>query len=103
MQDSAGILNNFSTRVRQLILRLDELKKENTELKELAEQHQNEINELKDQLNLKQNQYNAMMMAKMIEITDGDIEASRKRVQKLIRSVNKCISLVNGDEDEGID
>jgi hypothetical protein len=44
-----------------------------------------------------------MMMAKMIEITDGDIEASRKRVQKLIRSVNKCISLVNGDEDEGID
>lgn len=103
MQDSASILNVFSTRVRQLILKLDELKKENSELKELAEQRQNEINELKDQLDLKQNQYNAMMMAKMIEINDGDIETSRKRVQKLIRSVNKCISLVSGDEDEDID
>ena len=44
-----------------------------------------------------------MMMAKMIDITDGDIEASRKRVQKLIRSVNKCIALLNGNEEEGND
>jgi hypothetical protein len=40
------------------------------------------------------------MMAKMIQISDEDIETSRKRVQKLIRTVNKCIALVNGNEED---
>lgn len=100
MQDAVTILNNFTTRVRQLILKNNDLKKENHELKNLAEQRSNEINELKEKLQHQQEQYNAMMMAKMIDITDGDIEASRKRVQKLIRSIDKCIALLNGDEDE---
>lgn len=103
MQGADTILNNFTTRVRQLILNNKELKKENRELRELVSEHGNEINELKDKLQQQQNQYNAMMMAKMIDITDGDIEASRKRVQKLIRSVNKCIALLNGNEEEGND
>lgn len=103
MQGADTILNNFTTRVRQLILNNKELKKENRELRELVSEHSNEINELKDKLLQQQNQYNAMMMAKMIDITDGDIEASRKRVQKLIRSVNKCIALLNGNEEEGND
>lgn len=103
MQGADTILNNFTTRVRQLILNNKELKKENRELRELVSEHSNEINELKDKLQQQQNQYNAIMMAKMIDITDGDIEASRKRVQKLIRSVNKCIALLNGNEEEGND
>ena len=42
-------------------------------------------------------------MAKMIEITDGDIEASKKKIQKLIRSVNRCMALLNGNEEENDD
>lgn len=100
MQDAADILKNFTTRVRQLILRLNELKNENQELKQLLEQRTNEINQLKQQIQQQQQQYNALMMAKMIQISDEDIETSRKRVQKLIRTVNKCIALVNGNEED---
>jgi hypothetical protein len=34
-------------------------------------------------------------MAKMIEITDGDMEAAKKRIAGLIREVNKCITLLS--------
>jgi hypothetical protein len=34
-------------------------------------------------------------MAKMIEITDGDLEGAQKRLSKLIRDVNKCITLLS--------
>jgi hypothetical protein len=34
-------------------------------------------------------------MAKMLEVTDGDMEAAQKRVSKLIRDVNKCITLLS--------
>jgi hypothetical protein len=34
-------------------------------------------------------------MAKMLEITDGDLETAQKRVAKLIREVNKCITLLS--------
>jgi hypothetical protein len=34
-------------------------------------------------------------MAKMLEITDGDLEGAKARVSKMIREVNKCISLLS--------
>lgn len=36
--------------------------------------------------------------AKMIEITDGDIESAKNRVAKLIRDVNQCITLLSDKE-----
>ena len=103
MQDAETILKTFATQVRQLIMKTDELKKTNSKLNNMVEQRDKEITKLKEQLNQQQKQYNAMMMAKMIEINDGDIEASKKKIQKLIRSVNKCIALLNGNEEENDD
>jgi hypothetical protein len=33
-----------------------------------------------------------------MEITDGDLEESKKRLSRLIREVNKCISMLQGDK-----
>ena len=40
-------------------------------------------------------EYQLLKMAKMLEITDGDMESVQKRVAKLIRDVNKCITLLS--------
>jgi len=34
-------------------------------------------------------------MAKMVETTDGDMESAQKRLSKLIRDVNRCITLLS--------
>ncbi len=103
MQDAETILRTFATRVRQLILKVGELKKANSELTAVVSQRDAEITKLKEQLSLQEKKYNAMMMAKMINITDGDIETSKKKIQKLIRSVNQCMALLNGNEEENDD
>ena len=92
-------LATFETRLRQLILRFQELKKENTELYSMLEGNEKTMKELKAQLEQKQIDYDSLKMAKMIEITDGNLAGAKDRLSKLIRDVNKCIAILS-DENQ---
>ena len=95
MNANEKTLNTFATRVRQMILQYEELKKENNDLYALVAQHEEEIKDLQSQLRQEQENYRTLKMAKMLEVTDGDMEVAKKRVTKLIRDVNKCITLLS--------
>ena len=95
MNANEKILNTFATRVRQMILQYETLKKENDELYTLVDQREQEIKQLQEELSQAQADYNSLNMAKMLEVTDGDMETAQKRVAKLIRDVNKCITLLS--------
>ena len=95
MDSNEKTLNTFATRVRQMILQYAELKKENYELYTLVDQREKEIKQLQEELSQAEANYNSLKMAKMLEVTDGDMEGAQKRVAKLIRDVNKCITLLS--------
>ena len=95
MNANEKTLNTFATRVRQMILQYEELKKENSDLYALVAQHEEEIKDLQTQVRHEQEHYRTLKMAKMLEVTDGDMEVAKKRVTKLIRDVNKCITLLS--------
>ena len=95
MNANEKTLNTFATRVRQMILRFNDMKKENDDLYTMIDERDAEIKKLQKQLAQAQTDYNSLKMAKMIEITDGDMEGARKRLPKLIRDVNKCITLLS--------
>ena len=95
MNANEKVLNTFATRVRQMILQYEALKKENDELYELVDQREQEIKQLQERLSRAEADYNSLKMAKMLEVTDGDVESAQKRVAKLIRDVNKCITLLS--------
>ena len=95
MESNEKTLNTFATRVRQMILQYAELKKENDELYTLVDQREKEIKQLREELSQAEADYNSLKMAKMLEVTDGDMEGAQKRVAKLIRDVNKCITLLS--------
>lgn len=95
MTATEDTLNLFSTRVRQMILQYKELKKENADLYSMVEEKDKQVEKLNAQITQAQNDYNSLKMAKMLEITDGDMENAQKRLQKLIRDVNKCITLLS--------
>ncbi|MCI6102884.1 MAG: hypothetical protein MR709_07510 [Bacteroidales bacterium] len=88
-------LTTFSTRVRQLILQLRELKAENNELYAMVDERDKKIKELESQVAQKQTEYESLKTAKMLEITDGDLDGAKKRVARLVREVNKCITLLS--------
>ncbi|MBQ6063343.1 MAG: hypothetical protein IJK42_00665 [Prevotella sp.] len=88
-------LTLFTTRVRQLILQYDVRKKELSELREALKKSEESIKVMEKKLKQLQNDYNSLKIAKMVEITDGDMEEAQKRLSKLIRDVNKCITLLS--------
>lgn len=94
MTTNEQTLSRFQTRVRQMILRFQELKKENEELYAMLDKSEKDIENLRTQLAQSTNDYNSLKMAKMIEITDGDLENTKARLSKLIREVNKCITIL---------
>jgi chromosome segregation ATPase len=91
-------LATFETRLRQMLLRFQELKKENGELSQLLESNKKTVVQLQEQLNQKQSDYDSLKMAKMIEITDGNLDGAKERLSKLIREVNKCIAILSDDQ-----
>ena len=92
-------LATFETRIRQMILRFQELKKENKSLYGMLQKNEQDMNQLRQQLEQQQSDYNSLKMAKMIEITDGDLTGAKDRLSKLIRDVNKCIAILS-DENQ---
>ena len=88
-------INTFATRVRQLMLEFGKLKQENAELYEMVDERDAQIKALQEKLSQAEHDYNSLKMAKMMTISDADMEATQKRVAKLIRDVNKCITLLS--------
>ncbi|MCR4773728.1 MAG: hypothetical protein K5854_05160 [Prevotella sp.] len=98
MSASEQTLSVFTTRVRQMILQYEEMKQEIARLNDAVNEKNSEIETLQKKLEQAHNDYNSLKMAKMIEITDGDMEGAKKRLAKLIRDVNKCITLLSDEK-----
>lgn len=95
MNSNEQLLATFETRVRQMLLRFQQLKKENEDLFAQIEQHKRDIEELRQKMGQQERDYDSLKMAKMMEITDGDLESAKNRLSKLIREVNKCIAILS--------
>ena len=99
MTANENALTTFETRVRQLLLRFKDLKAENATLTDMLHKSEEAVKEVQQKLAQQQQDYETLKMAKMIEITDGDLSGARERLSKLIRDVNKCIAILS-DENQ---
>ena len=95
MSANEKTINTFATRVRQRILKFEDVKRENEELYAMVEERDAKIKELEDKLTQAKHDYDSLKMAKMMTISDSDMENTQKRIAKLIRDVNKCITLLS--------
>lgn len=98
MNPSEKTLADFETRVRQLILQFQQLKEENTQLQQKMQEQSQTIEELKARLAQADNDYNSLKMARMLEITDGNLDEAKERLAKMIRQVNKCIAILSDEQ-----
>ena len=98
MDTNEKVLTVFQSRLQQLILRHNALKQENNELYAMVDKAESEVKALKEALEQKERDYEALKTARMLEVSDDDIEMSRTRLNHLIREVNKCISLLTNQK-----
>lgn len=90
-------LKLFTTRMRQLILQFKETKQENKDLYAMIEEQEKTISELKAQIVSAQKEYDTLKMAKLLAQSEGSIEEAKQKVQRIIRNIDKCISLINNE------
>ena len=95
MSASEKTINTFATRVRQMILKFEDIKHENAELYAMVDERDAKIKELQEKFTQAKHDYDSLKMAKMMTISDSDMETTQKRIAKLIRDVNKCITLLS--------
>lgn len=98
MTQNEKVLVTFQTRVRQLVLRFQEVKKENADLYAMVDENEKRIKQLEKKLTQMEHDYQSLKMARMMEITDGDLEGAKDRVAKMIRDVNKCIAVLSDEK-----
>ena len=98
MDPNEQTLTTFETRVRQMILRFQELKQENNQLQQQMQEQSQTIEELKARITQADNDYNSLKMARMLEITDGNLDEAKERLARMIRQVNKCIAILSNEQ-----
>ncbi len=96
MDAKEEVLKTFTTRVRQLMLSYKTLKDENASLKDQVSMRDAEISGLKERVERLSRDYELLKSARMMQITDGDVEEARKRLNKLIRNISRSLALLNG-------
>ena len=77
MSASEKTINTFATRVRQMILKFEDIKHENAELYAMVDERDAKIKELQEKLTQAKHDYDSLKMAKMMTISDSDMETTQ--------------------------
>lgn len=95
-------MKQFEAKVRHVIAQMRVLQKENADLYTELEGKEEELTQLKAELAQSRSDYNNLKLARMIEISDTDMKESKMRITKMVREINKCISILSaGTENDG--
>lgn len=94
-KDEETALRVFETRVRQLILQYKQLEGENRRLAEAVEESRKAVERVEAENERLRRNYANLKLAKMMNISDGDLKDAKSRLAKLVRDVDKCIALLN--------
>lgn len=92
-------LKKFEARVQRLIASYRTLQQENSDLYAELEKREDDIANLKSELDATKKEYSNLKVARMIEVTDSDFKETKQRVTNLVREVNKCINILSATED----
>ena len=88
-------IKEFKSRIRHLLIEFKQLKEESMHLQE-------EVKQLKDSLEIAtaaqkklQDNYETLKTARIINISNEDLVQSKRRIDKLVHKVDKCIVMLN--------
>ncbi|MFT4224029.1 hypothetical protein [Dysgonomonas sp.] len=96
-ENDEKLLADFELRMRQLIYLCDTLKDENSLLKKQLSQKKVEVESLTSQIEELKIKYDNVKFAR--SLTSGsseEKEQAKKRLSKLVRDVDKCITMLKG-------
>lgn len=93
-EDRTKLLVNLEVRVKQVMLLCDKLKQENSQLKDELVIKKEEITRINNEMSLLNEKYDNLKTARTITAASVDVDTAKTKLSKLVREVDKCISLL---------
>ena len=94
-EEDRKLIGSFEGKLRHFMFLFDELKQENTDLKLLLRQKEEEIKLLEQSRKELEARYTDLKMARTISLYDKDVKDTKQRLTSLVREVDKCIALLS--------
>lgn len=88
-------LRNFEALVRQLMRAYEREQATSQALQQELDKNRQELEQKEKENEELRCDYELLKTARMIEVSGEDIKASRARIARLIREVDKCIALLD--------
>lgn len=95
MGDLNTYISGLTKRAEKLVKNQTQLVADNKKLKQQNADLQNLVSEQKNTLTQLEEQNKVVKIAKAVTEDDGDRLEQRKRLNELVREVDKCIALLN--------
>lgn len=95
MEKDEKLLADLEVRMRQLMYYCDSLKEENARLMKEIEQKEDDVFLLNEEIDKLKFNYSNLKFAKSFDSTENeDRNEAKRRLAKLVRDVDKCISIL---------
>lgn len=92
-QDVTSLVSRLETRTRQLILQYDKVKEQLAETERMLSEQKLQCMILEEEKHELEEKYARLKMARLIDMADDDdLKSTRKRINKMIASVDRCLA-----------
>jgi prefoldin subunit 5 len=92
-QDVTAIISRLETRTRQLMLQYDKMKQQLEDMENKLSEQSRHCTKLEAENQALEEKYTRLKMARLIDMADDDeLKTTRKRINKMIASVDKCLA-----------
>ncbi len=95
MQELVNVVDRIESKVLEMRNELENCKNENAQLTQQNQSLSSQLEEHKKRLNDLQEQNKVVKIAKAVTDDEDDRKEQRKRLNELVREVDKCIALLN--------
>ena len=92
-QDVTSLISTLKAKTHQLLLQHDRLKLQLEETERILSEQKQQCMHLEEEKRNLEEKYARLKMAKLIDMADDDeLRSTRKRINKMISSVDKCLA-----------
>ncbi|MBQ0050078.1 MAG: hypothetical protein KBT12_07600 [Bacteroidales bacterium] len=95
--EETQLIKLLETRVRQLILRNEELKGQNAQLWQQVAEDDIAMQGLREENAKLKADYDTLKMARMLSLNDNDKRNAKQRIQRLVKEVDSCIAILKAE------
>jgi len=95
MTDYENIISALNNKASKMISVIEKVKTENSALKLEMEQLKNSLKTKELECHDMHVKYENLKLAKVIQLSGNDLHDAKIKVNKIVREIDKCISLLN--------